>query len=287
MGLNREEAAKKGNVRGTYKLQEGENNLRILPPTAKYFDGDIDHIARMYDMHFRIPTAEGVAHFPCPKSFDEKAVCAACELSWSYYNLKTDEGKTQGYAVRAKHRYLFNILVKEKDEYVIKVLEVGPGIFKDILKFVLDPDWLDNEHPDNGTLIDPTYGHAVKITKYPEGHEGSEFVSYEVTPLPKQTSVMEKLPKGWKEQLDLIENFVPEAISSADVKKIIDGTPSPSVDDDPLDEGDKPEEEAKPVSDADKPDCFGDETKYDNKSTKCLECVVRKGCMEEMLGGGL
>ena len=301
-GFNQEKFDKNQGGRRTYKLPEGDSQIRILPVSSEYFDeasDGVDAIAMSYKVHFKVPTAGGDRRVVCPKTFDPLSKCPVCELASAYYNQGDAAGKQMYNRIRAKERYLFNILLREHDSTTndiqsrITVLETGPQIYKEVKYKVLDPDWCDKDHKKNGTLMDPEHGRTVKITKHPAPPSKSgeaTYPSYTVSPHPSPSSVLDSMPEGWKTMIDELSTYMPPEMTADMIQAILAGVETPSIPDVDSDaDGTSIEPTVSPTAPTEEntPECFGELEKYSKESVVCQECACRQVCIQKILGAQL
>jgi hypothetical protein len=81
MGLN-VEGLKQKDIRtggNTWKPNIGDNWVRLLPPTTKYFSEEIDFIAYFARLHYFKADGMDTVAIRCEK--DRKGFCLACEVS--------------------------------------------------------------------------------------------------------------------------------------------------------------------------------------------------------------
>lgn len=164
--LAKERDTSEGN--GKYKLfipLEGDNKIRILPPIG---DNDVFYVE--FKTHFGIgPNKKTVV---CPKSFDVKAKCPACDISNELYKTKEEEDKVLATAIRAKTRFRVNIINLDKTEDGVQIYEFGQNLMKDLLIFVVDPDY--------GDITDLKTGRDITIKRVGKGKD----TRYTIIPRP-------------------------------------------------------------------------------------------------------
>ncbi len=311
MAFNKKKAREEANRGGFYQFAEGENVVRILPPSREYFDKDITYIALTYFLHYGIP--EGAPPVTCPKTTDPKnhwnvrcPICEKCKAIKSAADKDDKETQQFVYDRKAKQRYLFNVIVtsdkpdEETKKHKVVKLSVGWKIYKAILDVAQSDKYED--------IGDVKKGRGFIINMTPESKTKTGFRDYSVTPEPNPSSVYELLPKDWIEAIEANEKWVEElaagvlsfeelksVMENSGIPQFMDGGPSrvqPAKQYGELDEegntkGEKstpeetPEETpAKEETPASKPDCYG---KYERGSEKCAKCESRIDCINKFI----
>lgn len=150
------------------KLKDGRNVVRILPGK----DGE-DFASEAY-LHYGVGKTDKDKNGTtviCPTTLDEGARCPICELTKEIRKLKKKDGDQydkQAREMGRKKRVYFNAIDrgddlnayekgedgkwKKGDEHSspIKVLATGIGVYKDVIKNILDPEIGDITDADNG-----------------------------------------------------------------------------------------------------------------------------------------
>jgi hypothetical protein len=143
----------------------------------------------------------------CPKTANENNPCPACELSKELYGLskkKDDDAMKQAKSFNKKKRVYYNAIDKadvladfelredpqDKDKQVwfnkktdeqespVKVLGTGIGVYKDLIKIIIDPEY--------GDITDPEEGLDVIINKSGSGQFNTE---YDVKTVRKESAI--------------------------------------------------------------------------------------------------
>lgn len=297
MGLDatklKEKFDKKAGRADRLELKDGENEIRILPPSLEYFAETVDYIGYDYLMHYNLGVEGNRQAEVCPKTLGRQHKCPVCDAVSKLYKLGTPEDKTLGGQLRAKKRHLFNVLDMNNLDKGIQILETGPKIYESLVVFVTNPKW--------GDLLDVDKGKNITITKTGQKESSTGYVEYSVAPDPTSTSIREKLPKNYKEAISALAKAVPVAKSYDELKAILEG------EDGPVDTGkvkssaavsENTEEtiatapvhaEAKvtaPIVEEKKelgkePECFGKD--YGPRRPECLACSVKVTCREKFL----
>ena len=281
---------KSGERTDRLNLKEKENYLRLLPPSVEYFGENIDYIAYEYLIHFNVGVEGSITAEVCPKSLGKHHRCPICEAVFKLYKTNTIEDKELANKLRAKIRYLFNVIDLSALERGIQVLEVGPKIYEHIVTFLTNPKW--------GDLLDLDKGRNFTITKIPSNETSSGYVEYNVTPDPDVTSVREKLPKNYKETISVLKKQVPIPKSYDDLKTILEGndtesskvavveekdTKSEKITEEKDTKSEKITEEKEQIKEnsTKKLDCFGED--FGPRNDKCLKCNTRDECRKKFL----
>lgn len=164
-------------------LEDGTNEVRILPRSMKYFTKEKDDdFALRYWVHYNVFDVPGFKMIVCrKKTLGER--CPICE-----YLAKT------GIKAPAKERYSYNAINLKKKDGIIRVLTSGPDIYQKILNYVI--------HPKCGDVFDITTGRGLTIEKTPAEKSPTGWVNYSIMPDPMPTDVTEMLPEDWQDVLD-------------------------------------------------------------------------------------
>lgn len=286
-----------------FELQDGDNVIRILPPSLQYFAGEVDYIAFEYIMHYKLGVEGNKTAEACPKTLDRKLRCPICEAVSKLYKLDTPEDKARARDIKAKKRYVFNVIDLSNKDKGIQILETGPTIYDDLGVFIKNPKW--------GDILDLDKGRDVVITKTNSKETQSGYTEYSVTPDPTTTSAREYLPANFKEAIGQLQKAVPLPKSYQELKVIIEGgdsqvdisvlraTLSPvSQDEDDGVQGtpDESEPEVQPQNKVVEtnntphklpeegdvpPSCFG--VQYGPRRQECGPCPSRNPCREKLL----
>ena len=176
-----------------FNLADGKNSIRILPRSMKYFgpDKDDDFAVRYY-VHYNMFEADGYKMIVCNKTTGHG--CPLCD------EISRLNDKTLSSRIRAKERFMYNVL--DMSDSKIKLLETGPKIYDEILKFVLNPEW--------GDLFGLDNGRNVTIEKIPAEKSGTGWVEYSVMPSPMISDVTPALLEGWEAEVDRLVEKIPE-----------------------------------------------------------------------------
>lgn len=288
MGLNLkktkeayEKAMVEGRNRERWEPQAGPNLIRVLPPSLKYFTEELESIAYMYMMHFNVgPNKRAVV---CTRTAGENNRCPICEEATRLYKTKVPTNQALAKELFASKRYLLNILDLKSSEAAsvgVQIYECGPTAYNSLLQWC-NEKWGDPIDIDNGrnfTLVQiaPSGGNKKRI-------------DYRAEPDIDKTSILDKLPSNWKEQIKKLELAVPEIKSYDEIRSILEG----EVD---IDEGAGKEEvkvESEPKGGTEQPvlvsgKCSGFGKDFSNKKEKCQQCLksipdIFEQCKREFL----
>jgi gp32 DNA binding protein like len=292
--------------RGGMELKDGDNNIRILPPSTKYLAETVDYISFDYWIHYKLGP-EGKTNEVCPKTVSREARCPICEAVAKLYRLNTPEDKELAGRLRNKMRHMFNVIDLNDKEKGVQILEVGINVYKDLVSFITHPKW--------GDLLDIDKGRDVTITKTNRKETKSGYEEYSVAPDPTVSSAREYLPKNFKEAINQLQKAVPVAKPYKELQAILEGGDSnvdvgavkatSAVEDENTESeenNDQPSAEADPET-VDKPQlktalkkeepkekeevkgknpgCFGED--YGPRRTECVSCKVKVDCRDKFL----
>jgi len=296
------ETFEKKSGRGGFELKDGDNMIRILPPSTKYLVETVVYISFDYWIHYKLGP-EGRTNEVCPKTAGRDVRCPICEAVAKLYRMNTPEDKELAGRLRAKKRHLFNVIDLDDKEKGIQILEVGINVYKDLVSFITHPKW--------GDLLDLDKGRDVTITKTNRKETKSGYEEYSVAPDPTVSSAREYLPKNFKEALNQLQKAIPQAKTYEELKTILEGGDSnvdvgavkatsisdnyPETEEDSVEvntpaQVEKPRAKAAskkveaPIeepSDDDLPPCYGEQ--YGPRRAECVACSVRPDCRDKFL----
>lgn len=188
-----------------FQLKDGKNVVRILPRGLQYFskEGD-DDFALRYAVHYNLFEEKGFGMVVCPAY--TKQTCPICEM------VGRISDKTKQTKLRAKERYMYNVF--DPEDGIIKVLETGPKVYDDILKFVVSPEW--------GDLFGIKDGRMITIERIPADKSGTGWADYNVLPSPQVTDVTEVLPDGWDAEIDKLASKIPGVLDLEELKRLVE-----------------------------------------------------------------
>jgi hypothetical protein len=305
MGLNlkkmREAYERKAENKGgidRWKPEKGDNTVRVLPHTLKYFtDEDVVTIAFTYFSHFGVGPEGAKDMIVCPRTLNTKEHKNRCPVCEAVATLgKTGDPTDQALAndMGMRRRYLMNIIDLKSPETIakgIQVLECGPTIHDEIFK------WCNEKWGDPIALED---GRNMTITKTLPASGDVKRTSYSVEPDPDKTSIEGKLPANWKDQIRKLETMIPAVKTYDEIKRILEGdveygeqgtggkvaaapaapapVQAPAL---AAKEAEKPSPDKgpgappPPAQDGMKPECFG--MRYSMKADRCKSCPANAG----------
>lgn len=282
-------------------LKDGDNYIRILPPSVEALTGNISYMSRDYLMHFGLGPEKKKATV-CARSFNtetKKFKCPVCEAAWALKDKAKDPGDLEIHnKIKAKIRHLFNVIDLNNKEKGIQVYECGPQVYKLIMLYMTNPNY--------ENILDIEHGNNLTLTKHEKGKTNSGFVEYGLVPDPQKTSIITALPANWKDVIDSLKSKVPPQKGYDELKAIMYGedededmgptpaasapvqdTPKIHVNESIFEAPAVPAPVAAPVVPpapaAIKPDCFGTET-YAPKRPECVACPVRRDCVLACVG---
>jgi len=299
MGLDvkkvKERMDNKGKERGDrWKPATGDNPIRVLPHTLKYFTDTVDDLAYSYLIHFNVGPEGSKEAVICPKTANRKNRCPVCELIGI---LKKGDPRDQSLAsdIGIRKRYLINVIDLKNEETIakgIQILECGPKIYEGVTQWC-NEKW--------GDPLDLETGRNLSIIKTIPPSGDASRTDYKVEPDPERTSIIAKLPKNWKEQLSKIESTIPAIKSYEEIKASLEGNTDygsgeldteggaevpgtesvPSQTEVATEVAAKVEEKQNTVGADGKPECFS--KLYSSRNEKCIACPVKEECKVEFL----
>jgi len=216
-------------------IKDGRNQVRILPPRE-----DMDSFAVEAWVHYGVGksgTDKKGKMVVCPKTTNENNPCPVCELSKQLYGMskkKDDKAMKEAKQFNRKKRVYYNALdkadvltdfelredPKDKDKQIwfnkktdeqetpVKVLGTGIGVYKDLIKIIIDPEY--------GDITDPEEGLDIIITKSGSGQFNTE---YEVKSVRKESAIEFA---DWEEHLNDLSVFT-KFKSYDDIATMMDG----------------------------------------------------------------
>jgi len=196
-------------------IKDGRNVVRILPPSD-----NMESFGEEVWVHYSVGKSSSNKNgtmVVCPKTKDENAKCPVCEASKELWNLskkKDDDYQKQAKQLNRKKRVYYNAIdravdlslfeLREEDdkkvwyntetnekESPIKILGTGVGVYKDLIKLIVDPEY--------GDVTDPKEGLDIIITKSGSGQFNTE---YDVKTVRKESAIG---MDDWEEHLNDLE----------------------------------------------------------------------------------
>lgn len=159
------------------KFENGENLIRILPgrnePLEFYVESAIHRVTNP-DGKWSNYTCRRVHNEDCP-------LCVFTQELWDRHknlNLGKDaEGKnikspfgTMAGKLKSKSRYYIRAVsraLQEKNEDPVKFIAMGSELFTQVMAYLTDPDYMEEDDPDNSTIISLDRGNdfIVKLSQ--------------------------------------------------------------------------------------------------------------------------
>ena len=72
-------------------IADGENYIRILPPSLEYLTETVDYISFEYLMHYRVGIGDDKTAVVCPRTYGKKQKCPICEAVSKLYKANTPD----------------------------------------------------------------------------------------------------------------------------------------------------------------------------------------------------
>jgi len=279
-----------------YKTQKGDNPIRVVPHTMKYFgETPVDDIAFAFYMHFNVGPEGAKQTVVCPKTLSRKNRCPICEASAAFRKSEDLKEKELGNDLSYRRRYLLNVIDLRSTEAIAKGIqpyECGPKVYEGIIQWC-NEKW--------GDPLDFKEGRSLTIVAHIPPSGDVSKTEYKVEPEPSKSSAADYLPANWKEQIAKLETIVPKVLTYDEIKKVLEGevdygqqtadpvdgeeTVAPSTagkEDVKLikDEKKEKKEETKKLANG-KKDCYG--KLFSGRSDKCKACEDMAACKEEFL----
>ena len=211
---DRERAAKRHGDLTTkgFRFQEGENRIRILPPTGDGFD-----FGREVYMHFSVGTS-GRA-FICPMrtvNSDDKSYsnCYVCEKSREFFKSRKAGDVEKGRALQPRLQVFYNALDMSKAPKLAPILlRTGSTIYLHLLSAYKSEDG-------PGDFTDLKTGRVITVTKI-----GPDEQAKYTTQVSMQPTDISKLEKQLKEGMtDLDVHVEGQMVGYEDKKNSLEGT---------------------------------------------------------------
>lgn len=229
-----------GSSIGYININDGRNLVRILPAKS-----DSEMFYKETWVHYGVgksDTNKKGAMVICPKTHGDDKPCPVCKKSdmlFKQSKAKDDFYSKQAREVRKKKRVYYNAISRDdditaytkdadgnwkdpdgKEGSPVKVMSSGIGVFKDLLKIIVDPEY--------GDITDPEEGLDVIITKTGTGFD----TDYDVKTVRKES------PIGFDEWEELLFdlNLLAKSKTYDEIVSIMEGTDSDDDDDEDDDE---------------------------------------------------
>jgi len=124
------------------------NVIRILPP---WKNGASFYKETYY--HYNV----GERSFACPAKMEGKP-CPICEFVEKLKRSSDPDDQELASSLWPKARFFYNVIDRNDESAGVKVYGSGIMVFKEILSYMIDPDW-------GPQLVDPKIGYDIKIEK--------------------------------------------------------------------------------------------------------------------------
>jgi hypothetical protein len=252
-----------------WKLKEGRNVVRILPP----WEG-ADEFYKPYGQHFKIGL-EGKTIVYCPNDTLGLPcpVCDGIKAMWKGADAAGDEElKKRLKDISSTPRFMVNLIDRKEPEKGIQQGDIPKSVMESIWNKMVDPD------AGVGDITDPKAGYDVIIVRRGEGINTKYDVSIATKPSVVDPGVLEGI-------VDL--DALIKVESYENLKLIVDGKEAPAVTSGsakaalppPADVVDAEFKESAPVP-AGPPPCFGS---FSDDNAKCLDCPEQDDCETKMI----
>lgn len=202
-----------------YKPEKGRNVIRVLP--AK--DGGDDfykEVLTHYNLN-RIGMED--KSLTCLRTDPKAKSCPLCESAKMLMNSDNKGDQNVGKRIKSTERFYLNVCLNsdrdEDNEHFndVMVWNCPKSVFNEMLKSIIDPDYLDEDTQDS-MILDPEEGYdfVVEVTPPKNKHE---YQKYDVRVRPKTSAVH---IKDWKDKLNDLSQFG-KTISEKEMMEKIDG----------------------------------------------------------------
>jgi len=266
----------------------GENYIRVVPHSLTYFTDSIADISFLYYAHFGVGPEGAQEMVVCPRSANKKNRCPVCEAVAQLRKTGNPSDQALANRLAGKRRHLLNIIdLKDEKETAkgIQIYECGGSVNDAIMQWC-NEKW--------GDPLDLEAGRNLTLSmKVPGGDKMR--TEYSITPDPTTTSIKDKMPPTWKEQIKKLETIMPAIKTYEEIKKIMEGevdfvaadTAGAAAPENQMGAGDKTDagpsvkKSETPLAEKKAPDCFG--KTYSTRSQKCIDCVQNAVCKAEFL----
>jgi hypothetical protein len=190
------------NKNNFWRPQDGDTTIRIVPTD----DGDP---FKEYWFHYNVGNHGG---FLCSKK-NVGEDCSVCNFVKSLYNEGDAESIKMAKSLNARQRFFSPVVVRGQEEKGVQVWGFGRNAYSELLNLVLNPDYDQLVHEEEGTDIVITYGKAP----------GAQFPQTNITPRRRSSSLGET-KKATKEFLSNIPVFddLFEVKSATEVQGMLD-----------------------------------------------------------------
>lgn len=201
-----------------WKPSAGENVVRILPPTMRYFKEDINYFSEVFNNHFVSLGKNQFEVFRCLRDHPETTKCPACTFFFKYKDNPKEELSQMAYRFNSSVRHIMNVIVVETEggdaPEGVQVYECGPGVYDDIKLYAENKRYGDIFHPKEGRNM------IIHLTPGKEHKTGRN--QYNVNPDIDSSSVVHLLGDDWKNKINSLEDEVPEFPSEDYIYQVIE-----------------------------------------------------------------
>ena len=195
-----------------WKPSEGDQEVRIVPTE----DGDPFKV-----FHFHYNLGEGArGGVLCPKrQFGDN--CPICEFASKLWQEGTDDSKKMAKSLFVRQRFFSPVIVRGEEDLGIRAWGYGKTIYEVLLGLVLNPDYGDITHVDEG--VDFTLTYTLPKTK-------GAFPQTNLVPK-RKSSALAKTKGAIKELLESVPDIdsLFQRKDPAEVKAILESFLSPSA----------------------------------------------------------
>ena len=194
-----------------WRPTEGDQEIRLVPTE----DGDPFKV-----FHFHYNLGEGArGGVLCPKrQFGES--CPICDFASKLWQEGTDDSKKMAKSLFVRQRFFSPVVIRGEEDAGVRVWGYGKTIYEKLLGYVLNPDYGDITHVDEG--VDFTLTYTLPKTK-------GAFPQTNLVPK-RKSSALAKTKGAIKEVLEAVPEIdtLFQRKSPSDVKAILESFLNPS-----------------------------------------------------------
>jgi len=201
---NRKQRAKK-----EFVLQEGTNDIRIVPYIMDYFKKDLKDFSYTYWVHWGVIAGEPIL---CPRNVGKP--CPVCELVRELWD--SDDANDRELVrkrLKGQKEHLFGIMSRDNPKG-IQPMFTGPDIHNQIEELLFTPKWTRK-----GDFFDFKNGRDLSITKKIDGPSPRD-TSYNVIPDAVRNCTKD-LPKDWKKEIENLAKALPKLYSYDELQEML------------------------------------------------------------------
>lgn len=211
--LEEQESKKGGNAGDKMKdwaeLDQGSNIVRILPGKEELFDFYVESALHKYT------DAEGKLHnYHCRKSQGEK--CPVCDFYFDLWKRHKELGLPKGEkskfgnlatAIKPKPRYYVRAVIrkllndKDFEGSPVKYISLSQKLFDIVMAAITNPDFCNEDDPDNTTLLSLDQGNDFDIKIVKQG-DFNNFDQSQPKPKKSRAGTPQQIAE-WMDALDL------------------------------------------------------------------------------------